>query len=121
MLGITQIATADLEQAYGRCATIEVAARSRDQARQKRGTHHLQLFTDGVGEAPFRATERLSFLFGDAAPPDRCVEPARRGCAPKTPFEELRTGRRCLGYPGGAVERRRRHFVIAFDSGDFLD
>src|SRR6476620_12669350 len=103
MLGITQIATADLEQAYGRCATSEVAARSRDQARQKRGTHHLQLFTDGVGEAPFRATERLSFLLGDESPRDRFVEAARGGSAAQTPFQQLRTCRRCLSDSGRAV------------------
>ncbi len=52
MLGIGEVAAADLEQPHGRCPAIEVAARSGEQAREQRRPHDLHVFADRIGQSP---------------------------------------------------------------------
>ena len=122
MLGIAEIAAAELEQPNRGGAAVEVAARCGDQAGQQRRAHDLHLFADRIGEPPVAAAERLRLVFRNEAPGHRFVEPARRGRAADPPFDQLRS-RVAVGLatPGRALERRRGHLVVADDPRDFLD
>src|SRR5205085_9840792 len=121
MLGIAKIAAAELEQAHRRCAAVEIAARCSDQTGQERGPHYLHVLADGIGKPPVGPAEGPRFVFGNEAPGNRLVEPARSRGPPYLALEELGAGSGRLGDTRRAIERGRWDLVVADDPRHFLD
>src|SRR5690348_15587046 len=120
MLRVGQISAADLEQANGGGAAIEVAPGRGDETRYERRPHDLHVLADRIGEAPVPAAKHRRLTVGNEAPGHGFIEAARGGCTPSSPLDQLRTCGCSLRYSGRTIERNRRHVLVTGDARDLL-
>jgi hypothetical protein len=121
--GIVAIERADLKQGCVGETTVGIAACSRDEPRQQRWTHDVEIGADRVDEPQFRldAAEELGFACSDERERHRLDETALGECAahqlrPPLRRRERRARQRLL-----PLQRHGRDSVIALDPQHLLD